>query len=505
MANPTSSSKSLQSSVSKGDEGSDSSSEFSFEANRTYGRSSSIKYYKNKADIDREETLLMNKKYVENFVGEDVDIKDLLDDLNYDDSDLEDDTENLFNRKLFSSDEEDGGLDDLDELDELDELNDDDNYSEEVLEDGLDDTFNGNNDHYINENSFNEDFNNSLDDNYEESFINEVNEKSSVEDNFDTTITSTNFQQEQNINSEHEANLNSTNSAISFDEEPFDPGHKESLDEHLDEHLNEHLNEDLKQDLKKDHTNNITKGEPTDKSSFVNNLSKRMSHMTVDSSNSPMPTLVMSMGAREKTRLGLNLRSRSLKYHQLSTNHDELQFLDSKHSWYDDEPLSNGQQTISFTTIKSEDDITRDKYIHHGVDRFDDSLLDEINEVPEDFEFNENDKEIKSNLSRNSLRRKANKFASLLIPSLDTGIKFQKNDKTVTLFRSASVRSETGSFRNVEMEDNRATLDEDDMESLDLVTPVTSFERPGALMNSFDSPLTTISEGSFDSTNSPRM
>lgn len=111
------------------------------------------------------------------------------------------------------------------------------------------------------------------------------------------------------------------------------------------------------------------------------------------------------------------------------------------------------------------------------TDGLDDSLLDEINQVPADFEFGELDP---SSLKKsNSTINKMDSQNGFGITRKDSGNKFQRKHKTVTLFTPSQQRD--------------AQEDDFDFASLKLST---RFQKISKQPNS---PLTTISETSFDS------
>ncbi|QPG76915.1 hypothetical protein FOA43_004309 [Brettanomyces nanus] len=87
---------------------SDTSSQFSFQAG---GRNASIKYYKSKDQIRKELEEDKEKQSSENFmqfINSCEPLNELDDDMNYVDFDARDDTDDLFNRRMFSDDDEDG-------------------------------------------------------------------------------------------------------------------------------------------------------------------------------------------------------------------------------------------------------------------------------------------------------------------------------------------------------------------------------------------------------------
>ncbi|GMF06232.1 unnamed protein product [Ambrosiozyma monospora] len=89
-----------------GSSASSKSSRFSF-----VGRNTSMKYYKSEAQLEREE-LSKNKKdnneHFNRFINNMESLQELEDDMNYVDFDEKDDTDDLFNRNMFSiSDDED--------------------------------------------------------------------------------------------------------------------------------------------------------------------------------------------------------------------------------------------------------------------------------------------------------------------------------------------------------------------------------------------------------------
>jgi len=88
------------------------SSKFSFQLT---GRNASVKYYKTKEQVKDEQEVKSEKKNVDRFVqfiNSSEPLEQLDDDLNYIDMDAKDETDDLFNRDLFSDDEEEDKFDD---------------------------------------------------------------------------------------------------------------------------------------------------------------------------------------------------------------------------------------------------------------------------------------------------------------------------------------------------------------------------------------------------------
>ncbi|OWB57206.1 hypothetical protein B5S28_g3138 [[Candida] boidinii] len=104
-----------------------SSSNFSFQENSKKGRNASIKYYKSSEQMKYEEQKLRTADYqrhMQNYIeDEGIGEDGLGEGMNYVDFDEEDETEALFNRNLFSSDEEDNDNDNLNKI-ETGNLND---------------------------------------------------------------------------------------------------------------------------------------------------------------------------------------------------------------------------------------------------------------------------------------------------------------------------------------------------------------------------------------------
>ncbi|GMF84726.1 unnamed protein product [[Candida] boidinii] len=98
-----------------------SSSNFSFQENSKKGRNASIKYYKSSEQMKYDEQKLRTADYqrhMQNYIeDEGIGEDGLGEGMNYVDFDEEDETEALFNRNLFSSDEEDD--DDNDNLNRI--------------------------------------------------------------------------------------------------------------------------------------------------------------------------------------------------------------------------------------------------------------------------------------------------------------------------------------------------------------------------------------------------
>lgn len=95
------------------------SSKFSFQLT---GRNASIKYYKTKEQVKVEQEVKSQKKNVDKFVqfiNSSEPLEQLDDDLNYIDVNAKDETDDLFNRDLFSDDEDDGIEDEYTSITEL--------------------------------------------------------------------------------------------------------------------------------------------------------------------------------------------------------------------------------------------------------------------------------------------------------------------------------------------------------------------------------------------------
>lgn len=107
---------------------------FSFERDLINGRNVSIRYYKSISERDREKAnnpQSLQGLYVDDFNADEYGEEDFNEDMNYYDDEEADDTEHLFNRQLFSDDEnaeqDDGMYDDL-----MDGVNVDDNDENEL-------------------------------------------------------------------------------------------------------------------------------------------------------------------------------------------------------------------------------------------------------------------------------------------------------------------------------------------------------------------------------------
>ncbi|KAG7819122.1 hypothetical protein KL928_002990 [Ogataea angusta] len=179
-------------------------------------------------------------------------------------------------------------------------------------------------------------------------------------------------------------------------------------------------------------------------------------------------------------------RSSSIKYHQLkSSDRDELEFLNQRYSWYPDDELPKREAL--------------------------DSLLDEINEIPEDFDF-ESERSLPQRTVSPVMRKQRRKqllksrtkfnYAGTPNPSND---RIETSNRTITLFKPVS-RSNSQEYHNhdkplpqhpVEVSASEEYTDEleDSTEMAGLSTPI---QLHGFGPKS-DSPLTTISEASYDS------
>ncbi|KAG7760530.1 hypothetical protein KL946_001254 [Ogataea haglerorum] len=176
-------------------------------------------------------------------------------------------------------------------------------------------------------------------------------------------------------------------------------------------------------------------------------------------------------------------RSSSIKYHQLkSGDRDELEFLKQRYSSYSDYELPKAEML--------------------------ESLLDEINEIPEDFDF-ETELSLPQHTSSAKQRRrqllKSNSkffYAGAPSPSND---RIETGNRTITLFKPVS-RSNSLEYHNhdkplpqhpVDVSASEEYADELD-ESTEMVGLSTPIQLHGFGPKS-DSPLTTISEASYDS------
>ncbi|KAH3668493.1 hypothetical protein OGAPHI_002247 [Ogataea philodendri] len=173
-------------------------------------------------------------------------------------------------------------------------------------------------------------------------------------------------------------------------------------------------------------------------------------------------------------------RSNSIKYHQLQSrdDDDELDFLNHRYSWYANDETAK-EQPFS-------------------------SMLDEVNEIPEDYEFDEEQESQLASLSTTTQaylrkqRRKQLKSNITSYPSVasDTsGDRIETSSKTITFFKPIS-RSNSLE-QPVDVSGSEDVTDEYD-DSVDLAELSNPIQFRGFTRNA-NSPLTTISEASFDS------
>ncbi|KAG7881494.1 hypothetical protein KL905_001022 [Ogataea polymorpha] len=179
-------------------------------------------------------------------------------------------------------------------------------------------------------------------------------------------------------------------------------------------------------------------------------------------------------------------RSSSIKYHQLESNDgDELEFLAQRYSWYPDDELPKTEPL--------------------------DSLLDEINEIPEDFDF-ESELSLPQRTSSSVMRKqrrkqllKSNsKFNYAGAPN-SSNDRIKTGNRTITLFKPVS-RSNSLEFNHHDKplpeHPVDASASEEYTDELEDSTELVSLSTPIQL-HCFgphsDSPLTTISEASYDS------
>ncbi|ODQ62518.1 hypothetical protein WICANDRAFT_76686 [Wickerhamomyces anomalus NRRL Y-366-8] len=160
--------------------------------------------------------------------------------------------------------------------------------------------------------------------------------------------------------------------------------------------------------------------------------------------------------------------SRSLKYHQISTTLDQ-DVPQNRYSWF------------------SDDEDTP----HRAVNSSYDSLLDEINNIPEDFEFGhkadnpQNQQQPRSKSMNSSIKRSKGVFEDN-----PQNTKFESNNKTVTLFNRPSRQN------SVKSNDSN---DEQQQMSFGYMTPNGSFTVPNpGFANSQNIELSPITEGSID-------
>lgn len=164
---------------------------------------------------------------------------------------------------------------------------------------------------------------------------------------------------------------------------------------------------------------------------------------------------------------------KSLKYHQISTTLDQ-DVPQNRYSWFSDDedsrrPLDGGNSSY-------------------------DSLLDEINNIPEDFEFENKEEEPHHQLSQSSRSRSMNssmKRNKGVFEDSPQNTKFESNNKTVTLFnrpsRQSSLKS-NGSGGEISQQ----------QQQFGYLTPNGSFTLPNPGFANQNNELSPITEGSID-------
>ncbi|ANZ77015.1 BA75_03763T0 [Komagataella pastoris] len=447
-------------------------SDFSFEENWKSCRNTSIRYYKSKAQLQVEEDKIKSKyeaQLQKNFLGSDFNMEDFQEDFNYDDDDLGDDTEELFNRNLFE---------DEDENENVPECQDDCKEKWEAVN------------------------------------ISQPN----IEPPISTSLGRDSPTLEKKPNMDLFGYLDKAEAQAGF--QPPPKKDQEIANKNTKEHDHEALNSEPAKGL----------------FDFLQNAEAKQSQerlQTQPSSQSPLPAPVniqptsniLSLLAKAENKKEEKLTQekakappvtikpntflypgRSIKYHQLSTTEDTS--FTSRYSWYPEDD-------------KSEDILQSGQ---SGVPTSEDLYLDEVNRIPEDINVSEcrrsrsfqevqtpsefDVKECEGFRRFKSMINKPNKRNG--VPILGSvkprSNRFEQNNKTVTLFHhqvptlqtihglgsdsSSSSRESDDSFKNTNRE---------------LVTPIIFNEMPPFLgfKNHPDSPLTTISEGSYDGTQSP--
>lgn len=180
-----------------------------------------------------------------------------------------------------------------------------------------------------------------------------------------------------------------------------------------------------------------------------------------------------SMSGDDPSKLFEELNSlrpkRSLKYHQLPTNFEQ-EFSERRYSWLSDEENTSNRGSRSY-----------------------DSLLDEINGIPDDYDY-DNASETKPSLSRSKqLKSSIKRFG--VMEDTPQNTKFTTSDKTVTLFH----RSRTGSLRSTTSpEPTEVTIPTAPKEQFAYLTPNNSFTMPHPMFkDQRDVELSPISEGSY--------
>ncbi|CDR44222.1 CYFA0S14e01002g1_1 [Cyberlindnera fabianii] len=180
-----------------------------------------------------------------------------------------------------------------------------------------------------------------------------------------------------------------------------------------------------------------------------------------------------SMSGDDPSKLFEELNSlrpkRSLKYHQLPTNFEQ-EFSERRYSWLSDEENTSNRGSRSY-----------------------DSLLDEINGIPDDYDY-DNASETKPSLSRSKqLKSSIKRFG--VMEDTPQNTKFTTSDKTVTLFH----RSRTGSLRSTTSpEPTEVTIPTAPKEQFAYLTPNNSFTMPHPMFkDQRDLELSPISEGSY--------
>lgn len=200
-----------------------------------------------------------------------------------------------------------------------------------------------------------------------------------------------------------------------------------------------------------------TRGEITPKNSFTAHKNTALNH-----SNSQLRSNSTSRPTDDLLK-----PRRSLKYHQLSTTYDQ-DIPQNRYSWFSDE--EDGHHHNEFTNSS------------HSYD----SLLDEINDIPEDFEFHSKaEVPIRSKSMNSSIRRNKSVYEDT-----PQNTKFESHNKTVTLFSRPSRQSSVKSNDSSEQQQQQ---------QFGYLTPNGSFTMPTpGFVNGQNNELSPITEGSVD-------
>ncbi|AOA64000.1 Hypothetical protein PP7435_CHR3-0420 [Komagataella phaffii CBS 7435] len=457
-------------------------SDFSFEENWKSCRNTSIRYYKSQAQLQVEEDKIKSKHEAQlqkNFLGSDFNMEDFQEDFNYDDDDLGDDTEELFNRNLFEDEDEE--------------------ENEPVCQDDCKEKWEA------------------------------VNiSQSKIEPPLSTSLERDSLTPEK-PSMDLFGYLDKAEAQAGV--QPPPKKDQETANKDTKEH-------DLFNELgrPKENLKVPTSEPPKGLFDFLQNAEAKQSQErlnTQPSSQSPSPSPsdtqptnnILSLLAKAENKEEEKLTQekakappvtikpntflypgKSIKYHQLATTEDTS--FTSRYSWFPDDDKSESTLLSGQLRVPTSEDL----------------YLDEVNRIPEDINVSEcrrsrsfqgvqtpseyDIKECEGFRRFKSMINKPNKRNG--VPILGSvkprSNRFEQNNKTVTLFHhqvptlqtihglgsdsSSSSRESDDSFKNTNGE---------------LITPITFNEMPPFLgfKNHPDSPLTTISEGSYDGTQSP--